>query len=145
MLTNTLTLSGKNLVYIYRIKTLSYQTLCAIYFCVAMHIQDKYTIFEVIRSHKEGGSLITGVHDNFSPVLIYENEILKILVVQINIGSLLVRLINAYGPQEYENIEKVIEFYSIIDQKIQMGADLNVSLQPIKLPRSEICNTCDRT
>ena len=32
-----------------------------------------------------------------------------------------------------------------VDQKIQMGADLTVSLQPIKLPRSEICNTCDRT
>ena len=76
-------------------------------------------IFEVIRSQKEGGSLLTGVHENLSPVLIYENDILDILVVQIKIGNQIIRLINAYGPQEYDSQDKIIEFYSIIDQEVQ--------------------------
>ena len=79
----------------------------------------EYVMFEVIRKGKEGGSLLTGIHTNLEPVLIFEDEDMEILVVQIRVKSLLIRLINAYGPQEYSNHEKIISFYSSLDQLIQ--------------------------
>ena len=59
-----------------------------------------YYIFETIRENKDGGSLITGVHENLSPVLIFEDNQLEILVVQVIISQYACRFINAYGPQE---------------------------------------------
>ena len=79
----------------------------------------QYVIFEVTRNCKEGGSLMTGAHENLNPVLIFEDQELEILVIQIQVNNLPIRIINAYGPQEYANHEKIVSFYSTIDQIIQ--------------------------
>ena len=78
-----------------------------------------YVIFEVIRKNRDGGSLMTGVHENLDPVLIFEDQDLEILVIQIKINNIHIRILNAYGPQEYANHENIINFYSTLDQIIQ--------------------------
>ena len=76
-------------------------------------------IFEVARSGNESGSLMTGVHENLAPVLIFEDNDLEILVVQIRVNDIQIRIINGYGPQEYAGHEKIISFYSTLDQVIK--------------------------
>ena len=81
-----------------------------------------YILFESIRPNKEGGSLITGVHCNLQPVLIFEDNELEILIVQVKLGNYLCRFFNAYGPQEGSGIEyktKITAFYSTLDQEIK--------------------------
>ena len=78
-----------------------------------------YVLFEAIRHEKEGGSLMTGVHTNLSPVLIFEDTQLEILVVQIRIQNASIRIVNAYGPQENVRREKILSFYSVLDQIVQ--------------------------
>ena len=61
-----------------------------------------YEMFERIRTG-QGGGLLTAVSFDLDPVLISdggdENEI---LVVQAKLGRQVLRIINAYGPQESE-------------------------------------------
>ena len=78
-----------------------------------------YEIFEVARNGNGTGSLMTGIHENLDPVLIYEDVDMEILVVQIRVNNLSVRIINAYGPQEYAGHDKIISFYSTLDQIIK--------------------------
>ena len=79
----------------------------------------EYCIFEVIRANQQGGYLLTAVHQNLQPVLIFEDDNLEILVIQTVIGENDCRLINAYGPQETDNQEKIIEFYATLDQQVK--------------------------
>ena len=78
-----------------------------------LRIQD-YEIFENVRSKNKGGSLSTAVHSNLQPVLISEDDEAEILVIQAKLGNYNSRFINAYGPQEYANIEEKINFYSTV-------------------------------
>ena len=78
-----------------------------------------YVIFEVLRNGKEGGSIMTGIHENLNPVFIFEDINLEILVIQIRIANISIRIINAYGPQEYAGNEKILRFYSTLDQVFQ--------------------------
>ena len=48
-----------------------------------------------------------GVHTNLDPVLIFEDSFLEIMVVQIKISNYMIRILNAYGPQEYESHDKI--------------------------------------
>ena len=77
-----------------------------------------YVLFELLRKNKEGGCLMTGIHENLNPVLVYEDEEAEILVVQIVVNKVPIRVINAYGPQEYEEHRKIIGFYSKLEQVI---------------------------
>ena len=65
---------------------------------------ENYEIFEVVRKNCPlGGSIMTGIHKNLSPVFISGGEDnLEILVVQAKIGCFDCRFINGYGPQEYK-------------------------------------------
>ena len=79
-----------------------------------------YQIFEIIRQNREGGSLLTAIHENLNPIFISggENEI-EILVVQAEFGSEKCRFINGYGPQENADRALKIEFYARMDQEIK--------------------------
>ena len=59
-----------------------------------------FEIFEVVRSLKTGGSILTGIHKSLKPILINSEDELEILTVQANVGNLTCRFINAYGPSE---------------------------------------------
>ena len=53
-----------------------------------------------------------------------ENE-LEILVIQTDFHGDKCRFINAYGPQEYAEKDKIIAFYSRLDQEIRNAKLLN--------------------
>ena len=81
-----------------------------------------YEIFEVVRTNANGGSILTGVHENLSPIFISGGEDeTEILVVQCQVSGVDIRLINGYGPQENAKIEDKIEFYSKLDQEVKSG------------------------
>ena len=79
-----------------------------------------FEIFEVVRSLKTGGSILTGIHKSLKPILINSEDELEILTVQANVGNLSCRFINAYGPSEgCSRDEKTIAFYAKLDQEIK--------------------------
>ena len=79
-----------------------------------------FEIFEVVRSLKSGGSILTGIHKSLQPILINSDDELEILTVQANVGSLTCRFINAYGPSEgCSQDQKTIAFYAKLDQEIK--------------------------
>ena len=87
-----------------------------------------YFVFETNRAQKGGGGLITAVHQEFKPSLI-ETEIdnSDILSVKCKIGNNNVRLINGYGPQEYDQNSQKMEFFTAFETAIQ-SAYLNGDL-----------------
>ena len=68
---------------------------------------------------------MTAVHSNLEPVLISEDDETEILVIQSKLGNYNCRFINAYGPQEYANVEEKINLYSRLDQEIKNAKFLN--------------------
>ena len=48
----------------------------------------EYVIYGLARNGKEGGSLMTGIHENLYPVFLYEDLDLEILVVQIKVRNI---------------------------------------------------------
>ena len=81
-----------------------------------------YEIFEFIRK-SNGGSILTGVHTNLSPVLVSDgsDEDLEILVVEGEISDRKCRFINGYAPQEYSKIDHRIQFFARIEQEVLMS------------------------
>ena len=62
-----------------------------------------YQIFQLNRSGRLGGGLLTAVDVALQPVLVSAgDDDAEILVIQIKVGHLDVRVFNAYGPQEDE-------------------------------------------
>ena len=81
-------------------------------------------VFEKVRNQNEGGGLMTIIHENFKPVLIpMENNsklCQNIMVVEATVGKRRVRFINAYGVQENATAEERSEFFSLLDQEVQL-------------------------
>ena len=62
---------------------------------------DQYTIFEAIRTNKNNGGTVIGIHKNLKPVLTEEySGDFELLVVEVNINKGNIRVISGYGPQE---------------------------------------------
>ena len=92
-----------------------------------------YEIFKLIRESDTGGSLLTAIHCDLSPVLISETDDgIEILVVQAQVESFKCTFINAYGPQEYASNEDKIAFYARLDQEVK-NAKLADSLVCLEL------------
>ena len=74
---------------------------------------ENYEIFEVVRPNcPGGGSILTGIHKNLSPVFISGGEDdIELLIVQAKVGCADIRCYNGYGPQENCKIEERITFY----------------------------------
>ena len=82
-----------------------------------------YQIFEKIRMG-QGGGLLTAVNDNLSPMLISEgSEDEEILVIQVVVGKYKTRIINAYGPQETDNQDKILSFWQEFEKQIINAKD----------------------
>ena len=71
-----------------------------------------------------GGGLLTAVEENLAPVLISSPES-EILVVQTKVGHLNVRIINAYGPQETESKQVILDFWQEVEKQIINAKDEN--------------------
>ena len=64
-----------------------------------------------------GGGLLTAIESNLSPIMVSLPE-KEILVVQVTIGHLKVRIINAYGPQEDDMTNNIYEFWQELEKEI---------------------------
>ena len=71
----------------------------------------EYQIFECIRNFKQGGGLAIGALKTLNPIWIKEgNNLVEALTIQVSVQKLNLRITNAYGPQEYDDIAKKIVF-----------------------------------
>ena len=80
---------------------------------------DGYDSFEFIRTNSSGGGLLTLVHKSLDPVEVATESEQEILVVEASVGNMRVRLINAYGPQEYASEDTRIQFFTQLDLEVK--------------------------
>ena len=89
----------------------------------------KYVIFELTRKHSNGGGLATLVKPELDPVFIAEgDDQVEILVVQIRIKELHIRVINAYGPQECDSLERKSLFWARLHSEVAEAAEANCAV-----------------
>ena len=85
-----------------------------------------YQIFEKIRKNKKGGGLLTAADDDLNPVLVSNgSEENEIITIQADLGEHTVRIINAYGPQEDDEQQKVMSFWQEIELEVINARDNN--------------------
>lgn len=78
-----------------------------------------YQVFEKVRSNKGGGGLLTAIQDDLQPLLISTGEgETEIITVQVSIGSMQTRIINAYGPQEDDPKQLIYSFWQELEKEI---------------------------
>ena len=84
-----------------------------------------YQSFERIRNGKTGGGLLTSVTEDLDPVLIYTaSDDTEIMTVEIKIGTEYIRIINGYGPQEYDEARKILSFWQELEAEVVKAKDL---------------------
>ena len=85
-----------------------------------------YQLFEKVRKNRKGGGLLTAADDNLNPVLIStgidDNEI---ITIQADVGEHKVRIINAYGPQEDEDSQRILSFWQNLESEVMNAKDNN--------------------
>ena len=84
-----------------------------------------YQIFQLNRTVKQGGGLLTAIDEGLDPVLVCAgDDDHEVLVVQVRVGHLDVRVFNAYGPQEDEPVAS-LRFWMCLEQEIIKAKQLN--------------------
>ena len=67
----------------------------------------KYTIYELVRQKSSGGGLAIGVHNDLHPAWIDQgDDEVEVIVVEIWIDEFPVRIVNGYGPQLSDSVER---------------------------------------
>ena len=92
----------------------------------------KYTTFELVRRLSHGGGLATMVKPELDPVWIAEgDDLVEILVIEVRIKEMKIRIINGYGPQESDSIERKNLFWSRLNSEVvsAMEADAAVLIE----------------
>ena len=78
-----------------------------------------YQIYEKIGGLKSGGGLVIGVKNDLNPVWIRDGEErVEAMTIQVSVQNQKIRIINAYGPQEYDNDDKKMHFWKYLDDDI---------------------------
>ena len=78
----------------------------------------KYQIYTLSRIESEGGGLAIGVHNDIESTLVKEGDDKKeAIVVQVEIGKQIVRIIVGYGPQENASKEKKEAFWKFLEEE----------------------------
>ena len=72
------------------------------------------------RSGSQGGGLITAVDQDLEPILVStgEDDDAELITVQIKVGENHIRIINAYGPQEDDSQQKILNFWAEIENEV---------------------------
>ena len=82
-----------------------------------------YKIFEKNRTGF-GGGVLTAIIEELEPVLISDgDEDNEILVVQAKVGKENIRVINAYAPQEDDDLQNIISFWHTLEKEIISAVD----------------------
>lgn len=88
-----------------------------------------YIVFESIRKNSQGGGLAIIVKSDLEPVWISEvDDQVEILIVEIHIEDLPIRIINCYGPQESDSVEKKSMFWSRLQLEINEAFEHDVGV-----------------
>ena len=78
-----------------------------------------YQIFEQVRENKSGGGLSIGALKTLNPVWVGDGGVdAEAMTVQIETKYLKIRITNAYGPQEYDDIAKKEKIWAFLDSEI---------------------------
>ena len=90
---------------------------------------NNYTIFELVRKQSRGGGLAILVKPDLNPVWISEgDDVTEMLVVEVHIKELSIRIINCYGPQETDSIERKTLFWSRLQTEVNEAIDNNIAV-----------------
>ena len=92
---------------------------------IKFHNNQNFQIFEKLRCSKYGGGLAIGARNELNPVWLGDGgQEVESLSVQISLHEMKIRVVNAYGPQEYDNIQKKTLFWEHLDREF-FEADKN--------------------
>ena len=85
-----------------------------------------YQNFERLRNGKAGGGLLTSIIEDLDPVLIHSaKDDIELMTVEIKVGTEKIRIINGYGPQEYDDSSTIINYWQELESEIIKSKDLN--------------------
>ena len=88
-----------------------------------------YVVFELTRKQSHGGGLATLVRPGLDPVFISEgDDQVEVLVVQIRVETLHIRIINAYGPQECDSLERKALFWARLHSEVLEASEANCAV-----------------
>ena len=77
-----------------------------------------------MRTTKGGGGLFTAVKEDLNPVLVAQgDEDTEIVVVEADLGTKKVRIVNGYGPQEDDDIQDILNFWQEMEKIIIQAAE----------------------
>ena len=91
-----------------------------------------YITFELLRKNSAGGGLAILAKSDLNPVWISEgDDDVEILVVEIHIDGCPIRIINGYGPQECNSVERKSLFWSRLQSEVSdaLEADVGIAIQ----------------
>ena len=79
-----------------------------------------YTIYELLRKSSRGGGLAIGVHNDLNSAWVSEgDDDVELLVVEVESTNFPIRIVNAYGPQENDSIDRKQKFWSRVSQEVE--------------------------
>ena len=85
-----------------------------------------YQNFEKLRNGKSGGGLLTSITEDLNPVLINSaNEDIELITVEINVDNQKIRIINGYGPQEYDETKMILSYWHELEAEVIRAKDSN--------------------
>ena len=78
-----------------------------------------YTIYELLRKHSGGGGICIGVHKDLQPVWIAQgDDDVECLVVEVWLNDFPMRIVNGYGPQGSDPIERKRKFWDFLEREV---------------------------
>ena len=79
----------------------------------------KFTIYELIRKKCNGGGLALGVHNDLQPVWVDQgDDEVEVLVVEVWLNDFPIRIVNGYGPQMSDPIERKRKFWEFLEKQV---------------------------
>ena len=90
---------------------------------------DGYQTFELVRTKTTGGGLSISALESLDPVLISEgDDEVEILTIEVQAGQTGIRIVNGYGPQLDDNIQKKNQFWARMDEEANNAEEDNKGL-----------------
>ena len=79
----------------------------------------KFIIYELIRKECKGGGLALGVNKDLQPAWVDQgDDEVEVLVVEVWLNEFPIRIINGYGPQNSDSIERKRKFWAFLEKQV---------------------------
>ena len=80
----------------------------------------KFTIYELLRKKSNGGGLALGVHHDLQPAWVDQgDDEVEVIVVEVWVNDFPIRIVNGYGPQLSDSIERKQNFWAFIEKQVE--------------------------